>query len=82
MSVSPDKGRQAIDKSLDILTDVYKVAPMSVGLSMFKDAKLDELVNVYSKATAEERQHAYDLLSNIFPTEQQRLEEIKRGDGQ
>ncbi len=53
---------------------------MSVGLSMFKDAKLDELVNIYSKGTAEERQHAYDVLSAIFPTEQQRLEKIRRGD--
>lgn len=80
MSVSPEKGRKTIDTSLDILADVGKAAPMSVGLSMFKDAKLDELVNVYSKATAEERQHAYDILSAIFPTEQQRLEKIKRGE--
>ena len=80
MSVSPDKGRKTIDESLDILTEIYKVAPMSVGLSMFKDAKLDELVNIYSKGTAEERQHAYDVLSAIFPTEQQRLEKIRRGD--
>lgn len=80
MSVSPDKGRKTIDGTLDILTDIYKVSPMSVGLSLFKDAKLDELVNIYSKGTAEERQHAYDVLSAIFPTEQQRLEKIRRGD--
>lgn len=80
MSVSPDKGRKNIDSSLEILRDVYKVAPMSVGLSMFKDAKFDELVNIYSKATAEERMHAYELLSPIFPTEQNRLEKIKQGD--
>ena len=80
MSVSPDKGRKTIDGSLDILGDVFKVAPMSVGLSMFKDAKLDELVNIYTKATSEEREHAYQLLSPIFPTEQNRLEKIKRGD--
>lgn len=82
MSVSPDKGRKTIDASLDILNDVFKVAPMSVGLSMFKDAKFDELVNIYSKAPADEREHAYQLLSPIFPTEQQRLEKIKRGDTQ
>ncbi|MCM1077175.1 MAG: DUF4835 family protein [Bacteroides sp.] len=80
MSVSPDKGRKTIDTSLDILNDVFKVSPMSVGLSMFKDAKLDELVNIYTKAPAEEREHAYQLLSPIFPTEQSRLEKIKRGD--
>lgn len=77
MSVSPDKGRKTIDQSLDILSEIYKVAPMSVGLSMFKDAKLDELVNVYSKATQEERTHAYDLLSSLYPTEQDQLNKIK-----
>lgn len=82
MSVSPDKGRKTIDGALDILNDVFKVAPMSVGLSMFKDAKLDELVNIYSKAPANEREHAYQLLSPMFPTEQTRLEKIKQGDTQ
>ena len=80
MSVSPDKGRKTIDTSLDVLTEVFKVAPMSVGLSMFRDAKLDELVNIYSKASADERQHAYDVLSPIYPTDQDRLDKIKRGD--
>lgn len=80
MSVSPDKGRKTIDTSLDILTEIYKVAPMSVGLSMFKDAKMDELVNIYSKAPAEERTHAYDTLSPIFPTEGQRLDRIRKGE--
>ena len=58
----------------------FQVAPMSVGLSMFKDAKLDELVNIYSKAPADEREHAYQVLSPIFPTEQNRLEKLKRGE--
>lgn len=82
MSVSPDKGRKTIDGALDILNDVFKVAQMSVGLSMFKDAKLDELVNIYSKAPADEREHAYQLLSPMFPTEQTRLAKIKQGDTQ
>ena len=80
MSVSPDKGRSTIDSSLDILTEFYKVAPMSVGLSMFRDAKLDELVNIYSKGTPEERSHAYDLLSPLYPTDHEQLEKIKKGD--
>ena len=77
MSVSPDKGRKTIDQSLDILNDIYKVAPMSVGLSMFKDAKLDELINIFSKATPEEREHAVKLLSNLYPTDQERINKIK-----
>lgn len=77
MSVSPDKGRSAITESLDALKKVHQTSPMSVGLSMFKDAKLDELVNVYSKAPREEREAVYKLLYDIYPTEQKRLLEIK-----
>ncbi|MDE6367761.1 MAG: DUF4835 family protein, partial [Muribaculaceae bacterium] len=70
MSVSPDKGRAKITESLDVIKEVYSKAPMSVGLSMFKDSKLDELVNVYSKATSEERNKVYNILQDIYPTEQ------------
>lgn len=79
MSVSPDKGRQQISQSLQHLDKVYKANPMSVGLSMFKDAKLDELVNIYSKASQTERDAAYELLNKIYPTEQNRVNQIKKG---
>lgn len=79
MSVSPDKGRAQITAALANLTKVYQIDPMSVALSMFKDAKLDELVNVYSKAPQTERESVYDLLSPIYPTEMQRIDEIKKG---
>ena len=77
MVLSPDKGKAVITQSLDILKKVYEVAPMSVALSMFKDAKLDELVNVYSKSNQSERQSVYELLYSLYPTETQRLNQIK-----
>lgn len=79
MATSPDKGRAAITESLGAVEAVYKAAPMSVALSMFKDAKLDELVNVYSKAPADERGKVYNLLEPIYPTEQEKLERIRKG---
>lgn len=79
MSVSVDKGRAAVTESLGEIEKIYKAAPMSVMLSMFKDAKFDELVNIYSKAPAEERTKVYNLLQPIYPTEEKRLEEIKKG---
>ncbi len=79
MFQSPDKGRAAITSSLDQLTAVYGVDAMSVVLSMFKDAKLDELVNVYTKASQTERQKVVDILSPIYPTEMQRINYIKNG---
>ncbi len=79
MSVSVDKGRAAVTESLSEIEKVFQVAPMSVALSMFKDAKLDELVNIYSKAPTDERNKVYKLLEPMYPTEQARLEEIKKG---
>lgn len=79
MFQSPDKGRAAITQSLSALQTVYDKAPMSVALSMFKDAKLDELVNLYSKAPATERTQVYNLLEPIYPAETDRLEKIKKG---
>ncbi|MBQ2484017.1 MAG: DUF4835 family protein [Muribaculaceae bacterium] len=77
MVVSVDKGRNTITKSLENLKKIYDVQPMSVALSMFRDAKLDELINVYSKANTSEKQQVYDLLSEIYPTELERLKKIK-----
>ena len=79
MAVSVDKGRAAVTESLGEIEKIYKAAPMSVMLSMFKDAKFDELVNIYSKAPTEERSKVYNLLQPIYPTEEKRLEEIKKG---
>ena len=77
MVTSPDKGRGVITESLKEIKTIYDNAPMSVALSIFRDSKLDELVNVYSKAPENERTSVYDLLQPIYPTESQRLNKIK-----
>lgn len=82
MVTSPDKGRAVITESLKELKKVADTAPMSVALSLFRDSKLDELVNVYSKAPQTERETAYEILQPIFPTESERLDKIKKGSEQ
>ena len=77
MVTSPDKGRATITESLENLRRVYDQAPMSVALSIFRDSKLDELVNIYSKAPQNERDDVYDLLQPIYPTDRLQLEKIK-----
>lgn len=79
MFQAPDKGRAKITESLNVINTVYQADPMSVGLSMFKDAKLDELVNIYSKASQTERENVSEMLSPIFPTEMKRINQIKAG---
>ena len=77
MVTSVDKGRATITQQLDVLKSIYDVAPMSVCLSMFKDAKMDELVNIYSKANSTEKEKVYETLYPLYPTETERLKRIK-----
>ncbi|MCM1110657.1 MAG: DUF4835 family protein [Clostridium sp.] len=78
MALNPDKGRKKITETLlSNLKTIYDNAPMTVGLSLFKDSKLDELVNIYSQAPQEERDRIVELLNPIYPTENQRIKEIK-----
>lgn len=77
MVTSVDKGRATITQQLEKLKSIYDAAPMSVCLSMFKDAKMDELVNIYSKANSSEKEKVYELLYPLYPTETDRLNRIK-----
>ena len=79
MFLSPDEGRAEITESLESLQKVYDTDPMSVGLSMFKDAKLDELVNLYTKGSQTERAKVVELLTPLYPTEMKRINLIKEG---
>ncbi len=77
MSVGPDKGRATITRSLETLRQINQKQPMSVVLNMWHDAKLDELINIYSKGSQSERDDVYDLLTTLYPTDQGRLNDIK-----
>lgn len=77
MVTSPDKGRGVITEAIQTMGKVYDVAPMSVALSLFRDSKLDELVNIYSKAPQSQRDEVYTLLQKLYPTENERLDKIK-----
>lgn len=78
MVVTVDKGRSTITHTLENLGKIYEVAPMSVCLTMFKDAKLDELINIYSKANMTEKETVYEMLYQVYPSETTRLEQIKK----
>lgn len=78
MFLNPEKGRAEITASLKNIKDIYDRAPMSVGLTIFRDSKLDELVNVYSKAPQQERDEVFSILSMVYPTDSERLQKIKK----
>ena len=52
---------------------------MSVGISMFKDAKLGELVKCLLKAPQDERDRVYEIALQSLSYRGKRLDQIKRG---
>lgn len=78
MAANADRGRTTIIEALPALQEVKKARPTSVLLQMFSDAKLDEIVLIYSKATTQEKQSGYKLLQEIYPTETTKLEALQK----
>jgi hypothetical protein len=79
MSMSAAKSRATITEGLKTLRTVYKNHPSSsVILTPFLEAKLDEIINIYSKGSNEECNTAYDVLSYIIPTSQHRFNSLKK----
>ena len=61
------EGRAEITNSLELLQQVYrkKPDPYMYLLRLVFDAKVDEIVNVYTESYAEERNRAYDILTEV-----------------
>ena len=79
MAMSAAKSRATITEGLKTLKTVYKNHPSSsVILTPFLEAKLDEIINIYSKGSNEECNIAYDVLSYIIPTSQHRFNSLKK----
>lgn len=78
MAGNPDRGRATIIQALPSLKEIKNARPTSVVLRLLSDAKLDEIVSIYSKATAQEKQAGYKLLYELYPTETKRLEPLQK----
>lgn len=77
MVLGATKARAAITTALKVLPDLYSNSPTSVLFPMFKEAKADEVINIYSKASTTEKSDMYDMLMNIYPSEGRLFEKIK-----
>ena len=77
MAANPDRGRTNLIAALPALSTLKSARPTSILLQLFTDAKLDEVNAIYSKATTQEKQEGYKLLSNLFPGSVNRFESLR-----
>jgi hypothetical protein len=62
-----DDGRKEILKSIDLLSGVYKNRPASFAMELFFDAKVTEVVNIFSKGNPDEKTKAVEILTTVDP---------------
>jgi hypothetical protein len=77
MSKNPEAARKNIYACLELVQKVFKIAPNTVMLILFFEAKSDELVNIYKNAPATEKPKAIDLLSEINVSNISKYEKIR-----
>lgn len=78
MHQSVDRGRSQIGAACDLIKNVKSASPQTVLLTLFIDAKLDELINIYSKAPQNEKTQVYTRLQEVYPSYTNKLSEIKK----
>ena len=64
----PDKGREEIAKSLELLQAGYQERPLSYFPKLFTEYKQEELVNIFSKGDEKEKKKVVEILSGINPS--------------
>lgn len=78
MYKNADKGRKAITDCFELLKKAYEDRPMAYFTKLFTEYKIDEIVNVYSKCTDEEKKIVVDVLSDINPSLYKELDKITK----
>jgi hypothetical protein len=76
MAQDPERARQNILEAMRNIQQVARVRPGAAALRSFFEAKATELTNAFASATPAQKQQAFDLLSQVDPTNRARYETI------
>lgn len=76
MSINMNNARARIAAGIPILREANRARPSAIVITTFMDAKTDELINIFSKATEKEKQEVVQILSDVAPTQTERFERI------
>ncbi|MEO6167317.1 MAG: DUF4835 family protein [Chitinophagales bacterium] len=78
MFENPDQGRRAISESLNLLSKANEDSPNSMIMQVLLQGKSDELVNIYSKATPQEKSNAVQILSKLDASNSSKYQAIMK----
>lgn len=71
-----DQGRSKVTEALVGLEKLHQNVPNSFNVQQFFNAKVDEIVNLYSKAPTQEKTRVLEVLNKIDPGHQSKYQKI------
>lgn len=78
MAENPDNGRAVIAKALSMLIQANQNVPGNLIITLFLNAKIDEIADIFSQGTAAERNNVYSILMQVAPSMMNHFEKILR----
>lgn len=76
MSINMANARAKINAGLTILRETNRSRPSAIAISSFLETKTDELINIFKRATDQEKRNAVEILSDLNPTQIEKFETI------
>lgn len=76
MAKDKEGARKAILESLEGLKEIHSIKPLSFSMQVFFNAKADELINIFSGATPDEKTKVLDIVNIIDPTNSNKYQKI------
>ncbi len=78
MTVNVTNARARIAEGLPVVREANRARPTAIVITVFLDSKADELVNIFSGATQQEKDKAVEVLSDIAPTRSSQWQQIMK----
>ncbi|MCU0441602.1 MAG: DUF4835 family protein [Bacteroidia bacterium] len=78
MYKEPEAARKQIYASLELMQKLFKIAPNTVILIVFFEAKSDELISIYKNAPATEKPKVISILSEMNVVNASKYEKIRQ----
>lgn len=79
MSEKPDEGRAAILTAIQYLQSVHSSYPTCFWLQLIVESKRDEIINVFSEGTQQEKTTAANIMKQIDPSKSSQYDAILQG---
>jgi len=77
LTENADEGREKVRLSLPVVASLFDERPSSVLILLFGDAKLGELVSLFSNAGVQQKRAVYTVLRKVYPARSKELEKLR-----